>query len=67
MKNLKLIREKKGLSVTELAKKLNVSMVCIWRWETGQRTPSIKRLAILAAVLDTTPNELLGIEKAANE
>ena len=61
MLKLKPIRVAKNLSVTELAKKVGVSCVCIWRWETGARSPSVKMLTALAAALGVTPNELLGV------
>lgn len=67
MLNLKPIRMAKKMGVTELAKKVGVSCVCIWRWETGLRSPSVKMLTALAAALDVTPNELLGVGKEGTE
>ena len=39
MNNLKELREKKGLSKEELAKKMGVSARSIYRWEEKQHRP----------------------------
>ena len=67
MLRLKPIRTAKHMNVTDLAKTIGVSCVSIWRWESGVRTPSIRMLQKLAAALNVTPNELLGVETQGKE
>jgi CheY-like chemotaxis protein/DNA-binding XRE family transcriptional regulator len=57
--NLKRIREGKGLSQHELAKKLDVAQSTIGMWESGRRTPKIDELNRMSKILDTTITRLL--------
>ncbi|NFI05166.1 helix-turn-helix transcriptional regulator [Clostridium botulinum] len=61
--NLKRIRESKNIKITELAKKAKVGIATISELESGIRkkstTPTLKKLA---AALDVSINDLLGIE-----
>lgn len=63
---LKLTREKRGLSVRELALKASVSHTEIFRIEKGERTnPSITMLKALADALNVSVSDFLqacGIE-----
>ena len=52
-------RERKGLSRKELAQLLNVGQNTIWRWEVGQREPSLEKIQTLARALDVTADELM--------
>ncbi len=60
---LKMLREKAGLSVDELAGLLAVTDQCIYDWEAGRRQPKISDLPSIAQALalkkikDTLPNE----------
>ncbi len=58
--NLKYQREKKGLSVTELAKALNTSHQNISRWESGAVIPSIDFCVKLADFYGISLDELVG-------
>jgi len=53
-------REAAGLTMTELAGKLGVNVSTVYRWETGEDTPSTHRLPILADTLGCTIDQLYG-------
>lgn len=46
--HLKEYRERQGITREELSKKLDVSTVTIWRWETGQAYPRANELRKIA-------------------
>ena len=49
----------------ELAKKVGVTQGAVSQWEKGRAEPSIWRLKLIAAVLNTTVDELLTDGKEA--
>ena len=53
-------RETAGLTKTELAKKMGVSIPTVSRWERGEDYPAAVRLPALAAALDCTIDQLYG-------
>lgn len=57
---LKALREKRGLSKSELARRVGVSHTAISQFESGQRGPSSEVLASLADTLNVTVDYLLG-------
>ena len=59
---LKELRNEKGLSLKQLAKKIGVSDVAIGRWERKLQTPNIEMMDIIAKYFNVTPNYLLGYE-----
>jgi transcriptional regulator with XRE-family HTH domain len=59
---LKELREEKGLSSRELAKKLNVSDRAVQRWEKGERVPNADSVILLARFFDVSADYLLGLE-----
>ena len=61
-KNIKVLREAKGLSQEELAIKLNVVRQTVSKWEKGLSVPDAGMVIQIAEVLDTTVNILLGEE-----
>jgi Response regulators consisting of a CheY-like receiver domain and a winged-helix DNA-binding domain len=61
--SIKKIREEKGFSQEELAKKLNLAQSTIGMWESGKRTPKLDELNRLARVLNITVNRLIGQAK----
>ncbi len=46
------LRQKKGMTQEELAKKLYVTRQAVSRWENGETTPSIDMTKLIAAALD---------------
>ena len=59
-KNIKLLRNSKGLSQEELAIKLNVVRQTVSKWENGLSVPDSGMLITLAEELDTSVSILLG-------
>lgn len=58
-KNIKKHRIEKGYSQAKFAELTNLSEDYISLIENGKRTPSIKRLCVMAEVLGVEPYELL--------
>lgn len=54
------LRKQAGLTQKELAEKVGVSDTAIMRYEKNQRIPRKETLNKLAAVLNTTPSDLMG-------
>jgi len=62
--NLKTLREQANLSQQELANVLNLSQSTIATWETTKKEPAlIKRLKQIAKALNTSTDNLIGLEK----
>jgi len=59
--NLKRIREEKGVSQRELARKISISIPNISRWENGKAYPQVIWVYRIAEVLKITPEELVGL------
>ncbi len=64
MKNLKVTREKAGMTQTELAKVMNKTQQTIGRWESGKSEPNIDEMFALATLFRTSVDALLGREHA---
>ena len=58
-KNLKKLRNAKGMSQRVLADQLHVERSTVAGWETKDRVPDAEMLIRLAAVLETSVDELL--------
>ena len=61
MSNLEKIRTARGMTQQELASRVGCSRLSIFRWERRQSLPTGDNLLKLAAALNVTPNELLGV------
>ena len=57
--NLRAARERRKLSVADLAEKLGVSAIAVYKWEAGTNDPRLTRLLDIAAALSTSPAKLL--------
>ena len=57
-------RKKAGLSQEALAEKLGVSRQAISKWETGEATPEVGKLLLLANVFGVTTDWLLSDDEA---
>ncbi|MFZ4898423.1 helix-turn-helix transcriptional regulator [Enterococcus durans] len=56
--NLSRYREERGLSQTELARKMNVTQQCISSWQIGRTIPKPYQMKILSEILSVPINEL---------
>lgn len=59
--NLTAARKKAGLTASEVANAVGVSVAAVSQWEAGKRRPSLEKIVSLAKVLRVTPNDLLGV------
>lgn len=64
---IKKIREKRGLTQTELARRCGVPHATIWNIENGKRNPGFKVLPKIAEVLNVSIDELLKEEEDFEE
>ena len=62
MNNLEKIRKAKGITQSDLAEKTGCCRMSISRWERGHSIND-KKLLLLSAALDVTPNHILGIKE----
>ena len=53
------LRKKKGLSQEELANRLNVSRQTISKWEVGDSTPDMDKLAAISELFQVSLDELV--------
>lgn len=58
--NIRKARKALGMSQDKLAEAIGANRVTISKYESGRFLPSITALKLLAAVLKTTPNSLMG-------
>jgi repressor LexA len=58
--NLKYIREKRGLSKSQLAEKLNVNQSTITRWENGEMGATVTNAFDISRILNISLPDLLG-------
>lgn len=60
---LKSLRDERGYTQGQVAKKINVSIITVGRWENDERLPSTEHLIDLAILYNVSLNYLLGIDK----
>lgn len=53
------LRKQKGLSQEELANRLNVSRQTISKWEIGDSTPDMEKLAAISELFEVSLDELV--------
>ena len=58
-RNLKIARQKKGLSQTQLAEMVGTKKQSICNWEKGRSMPSYLKLTKLSEILDESIDYLL--------
>jgi PAS domain S-box-containing protein len=59
----KEFRLKKGINVSETARKSGISRVSIWSWENGKSEPSPKNIKILAEVINKNVSDISDLEE----
>ena len=64
---MKKLREEKGLSQNEIAKRMYVTRSTVSRWESGLRLPDATMIARLSEVLDVNVNFLLNAAAQSDE
>ncbi len=60
VKNLRLLREEKGLSQQALAEMLNISQQAVFKYEKSSNEPDISTLIKLANIFEVTVDYLIG-------
>jgi len=65
--SIRRLRREKGLTQEQLATQLNVSFQTISNWERDESWPDLSMLPVLAGFFGVTTDDLLGVDKAANE
>ena len=63
---LKTLRKEKKLTQKELAEQIGIKQKSYSDWETGKNEPSLENIIKLTKILDTTADELLGIDKSVS-
>jgi transcriptional regulator with XRE-family HTH domain len=53
------LREKRGLTITDVARKLGLSHTAVSKWDSGEGYPRMKRLQELSRVLKCKPADLI--------
>ena len=59
--NLKIARERKGLSQKDIAEKIGVAKSTYSLYESGNREPNVQTIKRIADILNVSADELLGI------
>lgn len=59
---LKLYRVRNGLSQADLASQLGVAQNSVSQWESGKRSPTLKKLARIASILGCPVETLFPVE-----
>lgn len=57
--NIKNIRERAGITQTEVARALNIGQSAVAAWELGEAFPRVDKLPKLAKLLNCTVDDLL--------
>ncbi len=60
---IKLLRERSGLTQTQLAKKINITRSSVNAWEMGISAPSTQYIVELALLFNVTTDYILGVTK----
>ena len=63
---IRLLRERRGLTQSELAKQLGITRSSVNAWEQGISVPSTQYIVELAAILKISTDYLLGVESTAS-
>lgn len=65
--NLKYLRERHGMSKTDLSKKINVHQSTISRWENGAMGATVDNAYDISEIFNIPMSELLGKDLRLNE
>lgn len=56
--NLRLIRLEIGMSISELARRSNLSRMTIWKVESSKSNPTVKTIKVICSALNKKPEEI---------
>ena len=62
---IKFLREQKGYTQTELAKRLGITRSGVNAWEMGISVPSTQYIVELSGIFSVSTDYLLGVEKTS--
>ncbi len=65
--NIKRLREKKGISVVNLAKMLGITHIAIYIWQNGRAIPSVDNLVALSKIFGVSIEDILVVEDGLQE
>ena len=63
---IRLLRERRGLTQSELAKQLGITRSSVNAWEQGISVPSTQYIVELATIFKVSTDYLLGVESTAS-
>lgn len=63
--NIKILRQQRGMTQSELARKLKITRSSVNAWEMGISVPSTQYIAELALLFNVSSDYLLGIAKSS--
>ena len=63
---IKLLRDQRGMTQTELAKRLGITRSSVNAWEMGISVPSTQYIVELAKFFNVSTDYLLGMEETAS-
>ena len=63
---IRLLRERRGLTQSELAKQLGITRSSVNAWEQGISVPSTQYIVELADIFKISTDYLLGVESTAS-
>ena len=63
---IRLLRERRGLTQSELAKQLGITRSSVNAWEQGISVPSTQYIVELAGIFKISTDYLLGVESTAS-
>lgn len=56
--NLKVVRKERGISITELARRSNLSRITVSNVEKGYTNPTVSTVSAICNALDKNPNDI---------
>lgn len=67
MNQIRVYREKSGLTQMKTAERLGIRANAVSQWETGRRSPSVRHLQALAVIFNCSVDDLLELSETMEE